>query len=165
MHFRTYDKTHNTSTLLYPLSRSEIPPTTKILLLRLTFEVHIIDIPHFCKMKTRLCADGSKIVESIDSENSYALTADIDSFRTIVTLVAQLNLLFYFFDTENDFQTNVIDDPTALKDISGFNYAGIIILFIEHMTTENSHVCKLFAICKVLKMLVTNSINFFLESS
>ena len=69
-------------------------------------------------MKTRLRADGSRMVEGIDFENSYAPTNDIDSFRTIGVFAVQFNLWFYFFDAENSFQTNVIDNSTVQKYIS-----------------------------------------------
>ena len=106
--------------------------------------------------------------EDTDFKNSFAATTNVYSFRTIVVLAAQLDLWFYFFDTEITFQTNVIDVPTTRKYISlcstknGFNYAGTLILFTKHVATGNSYAYRLFAIYKVLKTLVMNGINSFL---
>ena len=84
--------TSQVTVTIFNLKIKVIFTATKLLLPNLTFEVRITDIPHFYEMKTRLCANGSKMDEDTDFKNSFAATTNVYSFRTIVVLAAQLDL-------------------------------------------------------------------------
>ena len=63
-------------------------------------------------MKCRLCADGSRMIEGIDFDLSYAPVIDGNSLMLMIALATSKGMVFYFLDISNAFQTNVIHDPT-----------------------------------------------------
>ena len=103
---------HNISTLCCPILRSFIPSDSRVLPARLSFDVKITDVDHFYELKCRLCADGSRMTEEIDFENSYAPTTDDNALRIIILQAAQYNIWLYVYDVFNVFQKNVIKYPS-----------------------------------------------------
>ena len=116
--FGAYNKMHNTGTLSCPLLKSLLPKDTKILPSKLSFEVKITDIAHFYELKTRFCANGSRQLEGIDFEVSFAPVADADSLRFMITIATSEGMIFIFIDASNAFQTNIISDPKKRHYIS-----------------------------------------------
>ena len=76
---------HNISTLSYPLLRLSIPSDSKVIQLRLSFDVNITDIYHFYKLKRGFCADVSRMTEAVDFKNSYTPTTDVNALRIIIS--------------------------------------------------------------------------------
>ena len=116
--FGAYDKMHNTGTLSCPLLKTSLPKGTKILPAKLSFEVKITDIAHFYELKTRFCANGSRQLEGIDFEVSFAPVADADSLRFMIALATSEGMIFIFIDASNAFQTNIISNPAKRHYIS-----------------------------------------------
>ena len=132
--FDAYDKMHKTCTLSIPFFLPQLPEGTTILRPRLTCEVKITDSEDYYELKYRMCADGSRMVEGLDYDISYAPVIYGDSLLLMIALAASKKLTFYFLDISNAFQSNVIHDPTIRhylhlpSILSGSNLGFLIIL-------------------------------------
>ena len=94
--YNCYDKIHNSISLSYPLSRKMVPNKKKVLPVRLSFEVKIIDDIDFYELKYRMCANESIIIEEQDYKISYAPTVDGESLRFMITIkMFEITLDYY----------------------------------------------------------------------
>ena len=116
--FEHYDKNHSTGTLSKPFPRSQLPPDTKIYPPRLAFKVKMTDVESYYELQTRLCINGSKPIQGIDFDVSFAPVADAMSVRTMICTAAHDNMIGTVLDISNAFQTNVIEDFSKKRYIS-----------------------------------------------
>ena len=116
--FDTFDKMHCTGSLSRPILRNKIPPGTLITNPRVTFEVRITDIPTFFELKCSFCANGSKMVEGLDYDLSFVPVIDRPHLYFMIVIATAEDMIFYFVDTSNTFQTNVVEDPDKRHFIS-----------------------------------------------
>ena len=116
--FDTYDKMHCTGSLSRALLGNKLPPGTLIINPRVTFEVRIIDIPTFFELKCRFCAKGSKMVEELDYDLSFAPVIDGPHLYFMIAIATAEDMILYFVDISNAFQTNVVEDTNKRHFIS-----------------------------------------------
>ena len=76
--FESYEKMHITGTFSCPFPKTQLPPNATILKPRIVFKVRPVDVPNFYELKTRPCADGSKMIQGTDFDSSYAPTTNPD---------------------------------------------------------------------------------------
>ena len=99
----------NTGTWSKPLHRSKIPNNTKLLRPRLVFKVKHTEFSTTYELYCRCTVDGSRKIQGIDYEESYAPIASTMSLRIIICLSASLQWKLYVIDISNAFQTTIID--------------------------------------------------------
>ena len=109
--FDTYDKMHRTGSFSRPFLRIKLPPDTRIINPRITFEVKITDIPTFYELKCRFCGNGSIMIEGPDYDLSFASVVDGPHLFFMIAISTAENMVLYFVDISNAFQTNVIEGP------------------------------------------------------
>ena len=72
----------------------------------------------YYKLQSRLCINGSKQVQGIDFEVSFAPVADAMSIRTMICTAAHFNMTGSVIDISNAFQTNVVEDFSQRRYVS-----------------------------------------------
>ena len=123
--FGAFDEMHNTGTLSCPILKTLLLKETKILPVKLSFEVKITGLAHYYESKTRFCANGACQLEGIDFEVSFALAADTDSLRLMISIPISEGMIFVFIDASNVFQTIIISNPSKR------NYIILLTMYME----------------------------------
>ena len=93
--FTYYEKMEKSTTFSAPFLCSLLPPDTKILHSRIYFRVNTTYIDNQYDLYSRTCADGSSIIEGVDSTVSYAPVAGIRYLRIIVSIAFAEGLIIF----------------------------------------------------------------------
>ena len=105
--FEQYDKMNDSVSLSKPFLKGNLPSSSLILNSRLAFAVKLTGLQDYYKLKSRLCANGSTMVEGVDFDLSFCHVADTYSILLIFNIAAMLSLRLYFYDISNAFQSTV----------------------------------------------------------
>ena len=105
--FEQYDKMRDSVSLSKPFLKETLPPSSLILNSRLAFAVKLTGLQDYYELKSRLCANGSTMVEGVDFDLSFCHVADTYSTLLIFNIAAMLGLRLYFYDISNAFQSTV----------------------------------------------------------
>ena len=116
--FSNNNKQRRSGSLSIPFLRTQLPPNTKIFPLQLAFQVKITDIDNYYKLKSRLCLNGSSMIEGIDFDISFAPVADSSSIRILCSLATLEQMYLIVLDISNAFQSTHITDPSQRHHMS-----------------------------------------------
>ena len=94
--FKQYDKIHHLVSLSKLFLKGTLPSSSFILNSRLSFAVKLTGLQDYYKLKSRLCANESTIVEEVNFDLSLCHVADTYSTLLIFNIAAMLSLRLYF---------------------------------------------------------------------
>jgi hypothetical protein len=107
-HFENYNKMYRTGTWSAPVLRSHLPPDDVILPPRSLYAVKPSEVANVYDLQVRTCANGSKMIEGVHYDQSFAPVSSIDSIRMMITLGAAQRKTTYTLDISNAFQTSIV---------------------------------------------------------
>jgi hypothetical protein len=107
-HFENYDKMYRTGTWSAPVIRSLLPPDAVILPPRSVYAVKPSEVANVYDIQVRTCENGSKIIEGVHYDQSFALVSSIDSIRMMIALGAAQRNTAYTLDISNAFQRSIV---------------------------------------------------------
>ena len=94
-----------------------VPPNTKILRTILYFRGKN-EIDNQSYIYSRICADGSSIIEGADFNVPYAPVAGIRSLCVIIEIAYAEGLIVFVLDIYNDFHNTILLNPTEIVYLS-----------------------------------------------
>ena len=101
--FEQYDKIHDFVALSKPFLETNLPEGSLILNWCLTFAVKLTSLQDYYKLKFRLCANESSMVEGIDFDLSLCHMTDTYIILLIFNIAAMLGFCLYYYDIFNAF--------------------------------------------------------------
>jgi hypothetical protein len=107
-HFENFKKVYRTGTWSAPVLRSLLPPDAVILPPRSVYAVKPSEVANVYDLQVRNCANGSKKIEGIHYDQSFAPVSSIDSIRMMIALGAAQRKTAYTLDISNAFQTSIV---------------------------------------------------------
>eukprot|EP00957_Ditylum_brightwellii_P180605 13756954-Ditylum_brightwellii.AAC.1 len=96
-------------TLSAPILCKNLPLDTKILMTQHAFKVKLQEEQNMDELYVCTADNGSKQVEGIDFDSSYAPTSFFENTRCILAIAADEGMDIYTLYFSNDFQTNIED--------------------------------------------------------
>ena len=110
--FTCYDNMYNYDTLSCSFLRTELSGDTKALPSRLSFEVKMTNIRGYYDLRIHHRSEVSKMIEGVNSKESYSSATNSDSFRMNISLESYEEMKLHFINAINAFKTNVMNDST-----------------------------------------------------
>jgi hypothetical protein len=107
-HFENYDKIYHTGTWSAPVLRNLLPPDTVILPPCSVDAVKPSEVANVYDLQIRTCVNGSKMIEGVHYDQSFAPSSSIDSIRMMIALGAAQRKTDYTLDISNAFQTCIV---------------------------------------------------------
>jgi hypothetical protein len=108
VHLLNYDKMYRTGTWSAPVLRSLLPPDAVILPPSSVYAVKPSEVANVYDLQVRTCANGSKMIEGVHYDQSFAPVYSIDSIRMMIALSAAQRKTAYTLDISNAFQTSIV---------------------------------------------------------
>ena len=102
------------TTFSAPFLRSSLTPDTKILVPRIYFSVKTTDIDNQYDIYSRICADGSSMLEVVYFTVYYAPVSGIYSLRISIAISSSEVLVLFVLDISNDFQNTILPNPEEI---------------------------------------------------
>jgi hypothetical protein len=107
-HFENYDKMFRTGTCSSPVLRSLLPREAVILPPHSVYAVESAEVENVFDLQVRMCANGSKMIEGIHYDQSFAPVASIDNIRMTIALGASQGKMVYTLEIYNAFKTSIV---------------------------------------------------------
>jgi hypothetical protein len=108
---------YRTGTWSAPVLRSLLPPDAIILPPRSVYAVKPSEVANIYDLQVRTCANGSKMIEGVHYEQSFAPISSIDSIRMMIALGAAQRKTAYTLDISNVFKRPLYFKPASVHTI------------------------------------------------
>jgi hypothetical protein len=133
-HFENYDKMNQTGTWSYPVARSLLPSNAVNLPIHYTYSIKSTETASLWELQVRSCANGARMIESVNFDHSYAPVAMMDSIRVVLALGAAQGKQVFILDIKNAFHNTIKFDPMKCT------YNAIPPFFAEYLRLQwNTH--------------------------
>ena len=102
------------TTFSAPFLRSLLQSDTKILRTRIYFRLKTTDIDNQYYLYSRICADGSSMLEGVDFTVSYAKVAVIRPLSTIIAILYEEVLIIFVLYISNAFHNKILPNSEEM---------------------------------------------------
>jgi hypothetical protein len=128
-YFENYDKMYRTGTWNVPVLQSLLPPDAVVLPPRSIYAVKPSEVANVYELQVRTCSNGSKMIEGVHYDQSFAPVSSIDSIQMMIALGAAQRKTAYTLDISNAFQRPLYFKPASVHTIRYRRYVSTTLVF------------------------------------